>query len=71
MDFPIADLMDEDACHAKLVGWLQPAGLTSPRCHRADRMWVHRCDRARVRDYRFGHIHAVQCDGVHLLEMSA
>ena len=32
MDFPIADLMDEDACYAKLVAWLHPDGLACPRC---------------------------------------
>ncbi len=32
MDFPIADLMDEDACYAKLLAWLHPDGLACPRC---------------------------------------
>ena len=32
MDFPIADLMDEDACYAKLVALLHPDGLACPRC---------------------------------------
>src|SRR5918998_1255331 len=36
MDFPIADLMDEDACYAKLVTWLHPDGLASPRCGARD-----------------------------------
>jgi hypothetical protein len=27
MDFPIADLMDQDACYQKLLGLLHPAGL--------------------------------------------
>ena len=35
MDFPIADLMDEDACYAKLLAWLHPDGLACPRCGRA------------------------------------
>ena len=35
MDFPITDLMDEDACYAKLVAWLHPDGLACPRCRRA------------------------------------
>ena len=59
MDFPIAELMDEDACYAKLVAWLHPDGLACPRCHRADRMRVHRSHRAPVRDYRCGHCRRV------------
>jgi hypothetical protein len=42
MDFPIIDLMDEDSCYSELVRWLHPDGLACPRCHRADRMRVHR-----------------------------
>lgn len=52
MDFPIADLMDEDACYAKLLQALHPDGLTCPRCHRADRIAIHRSHRAPVLDYR-------------------
>jgi transposase-like protein len=59
MDFPITDLLDEDACYAKLVRWLHPDGLACPRCHRADRMRVHRSHRAPVRDYRCGHCRRV------------
>jgi transposase-like protein len=59
MDFPIADLLDEDACDAKLVRWLHPDGLACPRCHRADRLRVHRSRRAPVRDYRCGHCRRV------------
>ena len=59
MDFPITDLMDEDACYAKLVAWLHPEGLACPRCHRADRMRVHRSHRAPVRDFRCGHCRRV------------
>jgi transposase-like protein len=55
MDFPITDLLDEDACYAKLVTWLHPEGLDCPRCHQADRMRVHRRHRAPVLDYRCGH----------------
>ena len=55
MDFPITELLDEDACYAKLVAWLHPEGLACPRCHRADRMLIHRSHRAPVRDYRCGH----------------
>jgi transposase-like protein len=55
MDFPITDLMDEDACYAKLVGWLHPDGFACPRCHEGDRMAVHRRRRPPVLDYRCGH----------------
>lgn len=54
MDFPITDLLDEDACYAKLVTWLHPDGLACPRCHQADRLRVHRRHRAPVLDYRCG-----------------
>jgi len=59
MDFPIAELMDEDACYAKLLAWLHPEGQACPRCHRADRMRVHRRHRAPVLDYRCGHCRRV------------
>src|SRR4051812_35625354 len=52
MDFPIADLMDEDACYAKLVDWLHPDGLACPRCGARDGLTVHRRHRAPVLDYR-------------------
>ena len=59
MDFPVIDQTDEDACYAELVRWLHPEGLACPRCHRADRMRVHRSHRAPARDYRCGHCHRV------------
>ena len=55
MDFPITDLMDEQACYDRLVGWLHPDGLACPRCHAADRMVVHRRGRDPVLDFRCGH----------------
>jgi transposase-like protein len=55
----ITDLMDEQACYDRLVDWLHPDGLACPRCHRADRMRVHRSHRAPVRDYRCGHCRRV------------
>lgn len=54
MDFPIADLMDEGACYAKLVRWLHPDGLACPRCKCGDGMKVHRRGREPVVDYRCG-----------------
>ena len=52
MDFPIADLMDEDACYAKLLGWLHPDGLDCPRCGAREGLHVHHRHRAPVLDYR-------------------
>lgn len=59
MDFPIADLMDEGACYAKLVHWLHPEGLTCPQCRCCDAMKVHRRNRDPVLDYRCGRCHCV------------
>jgi transposase-like protein len=59
MDFPIIDLMDEDACYAKLVAWLHPDGLACPRCGARDRLHVHRRHRAPILDYRCGHCRRV------------
>lgn len=55
MDFPIIDLMDEDACYATVVEWLHPEGMACPKCGRNDRMVVHRRGRAPVLDFRCGH----------------
>jgi transposase-like protein len=52
MDFPISELMDEDACYAKLLSWLHPDGLACPRCGARDGLGVHRRHRAPVLDYR-------------------
>ena len=52
MDFSIADLMDEDACDAKLVHWLHPRGLACPRCGACDDLGVHRRHRAPILDLR-------------------
>src|SRR4051812_27116657 len=51
MDFPLADLMDQDACYARLVQALHPDGLACPRCG-SDRLGVHRRHREPVLDYR-------------------
>ena len=59
MDFPITDLMDEQACYAQLVDWLHPDGLACPRCHRDDRMVVHRRGREPILDFRCGHCRRV------------
>jgi transposase-like protein len=52
MDFPIIDLMDQDACYHKLVGLLHPDGLACPSCKADDHLHVHRRHRAPVLDYR-------------------
>jgi len=52
MDFPLSDLMDQDACYHKLVGLLHPKGLACPACKSAHHLRVHRRHRAPVLDYR-------------------
>src|SRR4051794_20435965 len=52
MDVPIAELMDEDACYAKLLHWLHPDGLACPRCGVRDGLAVHRRHRAPILDDR-------------------
>jgi transposase-like protein len=52
MDFPIVDLMDQDACYHKLVGLLHPDGLSCPNCKTDEHLHVHRRHRAPVLDYR-------------------
>ena len=54
MDFPIVDLLDEDACYAQLVAWLHPEGMACPDCHCANHLRIHRRGRAPVVDYRCG-----------------
>src|SRR4029077_1986673 len=50
MDFPLAELMDEDACYRRIVEALHPDGLACPRCG-GGRLGVHRNQRAPVIDY--------------------
>ncbi len=52
MDFPLTDLMDQDACYHKLVTLLHPDGLACPACKAADHLRVHRRHRAPVLDWR-------------------
>jgi len=52
MDFPLTDLMDQDACYHKLLALLHPDGLACPTCKTADHLRVHRRHRAPVLDYR-------------------
>jgi hypothetical protein len=52
MDFPLTELMDQDACYQKLVSVLHPDGLARPNCKASDRLRVHRRHRAPVLDRR-------------------
>lgn len=52
MDFPITQLMDEDACYRYLLEALHPDGLACPRCGDRAGLKVHRRHRAPVLDYR-------------------
>ena len=51
MDFPILDLLDEQAWYAFLVDALHPQGLRCPGC-RGPRYATHRSRRGHVLDYR-------------------
>ena len=51
MDFPIAELMDQEACYERLVKALHPDGLACPRCG-GRRLGVHRRHREPILDYR-------------------
>lgn len=51
MDFPLVDLLDEDACYEFLVEALHPNGLRCPSCG-GKHLTVHRAHRDPVRDYR-------------------
>ena len=42
MDFPIADLIDDQACYDWLVKHLWPDGLACPNCQRKRGLGVHR-----------------------------
>jgi transposase len=55
MDFPIDDLLDEDACYHRLLTWIHLEGLSCPDCHRDDQLRIHRRNREPVVDYRCGH----------------
>ena len=55
MDFPLIDLMDEQACYEELLALLHPEGLACPRCGAGDRLGVHRRQRDPLLDYQCGH----------------
>jgi len=50
MDFPLTDLMDQDACYHKLVGLLHPDGLACPNCKNDDHTRCIAATRAPVLD---------------------
>jgi transposase-like protein len=55
MDFPILELMDNEACYQFLVNTLHPDGLHCPTCRRDDALSVHDRHRPPVFDYRCRH----------------
>ena len=53
MDFPIADLMNEQSCYDHLLAVLHPGGLACPGCRACGgQLGVHRRHRAPVLDYQ-------------------
>jgi transposase len=54
MDFPIGDLLDDEACYHRLLSWIHPGGLTCPDCHHHDPLPIHRRHREPVLDDRCG-----------------
>jgi len=51
MDFPLLELLDEQACYGFLIDALHPHGLRCPDCG-SHRYTVHRAHREPVLDYR-------------------
>jgi hypothetical protein len=51
MDFPLLDLLDEQACYDFFVDALHPGGLRCPRCG-GHHLTIHRAHRDPVLDYR-------------------
>ena len=51
MDFPLLDLLDEQACYDFLVDALHPGGLRCPACG-GRHLTIHRAHRDPVLDYR-------------------
>jgi transposase len=52
LDFPIHDLMNEDACYQFLLDLFHPDGLRCPRCGLAEGFYIHRYYREPILDYR-------------------
>jgi DNA-directed RNA polymerase subunit RPC12/RpoP len=58
MDFPINDLMDENACYQFLVDLFHPQGLRCPRCQTQDGLRIQHFYRQPVLNYRCTHCRA-------------
>jgi transposase-like protein len=54
MDYPIVNLMDEQACYEMLLSQLHPGGMACPRCKTCEGIRPHRHRREPVVDYRCG-----------------
>jgi transposase-like protein len=54
MDYPIVDLMKEEACYEALMSQLHPNGLKCPRCQASEGLKIHQRRREAVVDYRCG-----------------
>jgi transposase len=52
MDFPISDLMDENACYQFLLDVFHPQGLQCPRCQTRDDLRIQHVYREPVLNYR-------------------
>jgi transposase-like protein len=72
MDFPLIDLMDQDACYHKLLALLHPDGLACPKCKTDDHLRVHRRHRAPVLHFRctacgrvFNAFTGIELEGMH------
>jgi transposase-like protein len=52
MDFPIGELLDQQACHDFLLSSLHPGGLRCPNGHGPEHYYVHRRGRAPVLNHR-------------------
>ena len=55
LDFPLLDLLDEQACYDFLVDLLHPGGLAGPGCGRPRSYAVRRAHREPVLDSRCWH----------------
>jgi transposase-like protein len=54
MDYPIMNLLDDDACYEHLFSQLHPDGVACPDCGARDGLNLHRGHRAPIVDYRCG-----------------
>ncbi len=52
MDFPINDLMDENACYQFLIDIFYPQGLHCPRCQTQEGLQIQNYYREPILNYR-------------------